>query len=1409
MNNRTKIGVRIEVQNTRFFYSNDRLVLTEVFGGDERKVFFQPALITTDLSDSALSFEGSAPVQTLTLTVSDGFLHLQRAFENNDYEQAVVYVYQQKEDGIIERFLGSLNEVNVQSGQVNCVIRFTEELANPDYLEEFSHLTFQKYESLVPSAVGFQGNWQPVPDVPWQVYATEFNRTTIKSQPKFGAYRETGGKLNGKLVPQVSRVLLSPDVLTDYIMKYNAINTSTDINPDTVGNDRYLERDLSKAFYLFRGFYSGADGVPPTTFPTEYYHAFIGPGHKWTNDNSPELIRYAFFGEGYFNENTGNWVQTSGKFWLSGIPHADKFGVYTAASLDPISLGAPWDTENEFYTVKKIHNPGDIIAPARDGAPNTNSAGCDYIWFKANGLVPDIDDADFGAGFLFLGKTYRYIDQKYLTVEPASYQDIVDVSGISGSGSVNPNVLSEYKVFHRYKIVEIVPDVYDYDVFENTYETSAPFTLIKVAIQDHPLDDESHPYAVKSLWMANGYIDTSVDEENPVEIYTYEYMLSYMDLLITDLSNEEYAKLSDINETYKLKDRYRGLLLSQFEDFQQFRASLSNSNYFNQSLNQTGQIESQNANLIDNATEKFAVIAGSEILYGDDVNELLPIEHYVVERLYFHVPDVSAKGIIVPLEGENDADVVEGTITGNSVQASRTRDKIFSNYLTYKPNFVTATDQLGLINYKLDEVQEYFLSSRYRIIYDPVPENSGDLGKYFPIVYGYANKVPLLQTISKKTLFEGNETAGDDYYVYACHPCNISSALDITLEFVVDYDSKTYMSDTSRRQIETSSLKDEFAKSPFPKVEYNHYFIGESDVASLNESTSIQINKLYKIYSPYHRLENKITNDNKLTYGIQLRGNEWDYRLGRLDKRYPVRNGLGNSTLYGTFSGWVDTEGKYTGEVNSVIVHPIDIIRHFIEFYGDDLSASFGRTVSNRDLIDEASAEFVKSKTRHYEATVYISDQIKLSDLIDSLCRQFGIYWFIYGHKIYFSLGEIDFVNYDKPVAERLNLIKEPVEEQNGYKDIYTEIIYNYNYDYIKGAYANTLNLTKFNNEHCSKAAKAKVDKKEMVVDGIYQNKYAVAKEVANKYAKYFSSKRITYDIEVKRELGVNYLPGEVIPLTYSRFNMNNVPVLIISVKDNKDSYLLKVVRFPDIEEAYVEEPIDPPVEPPIELPYIENYIFWYKYGESNLWQDTGKTTPAVTTGDPIAVIEDYLLNGKQLDQSNAAYMPKLHSDNSIYLDGSDFIRGDNLATLMSVASVGYTVHFKLKWISGLGLFSTHTSSSGINRLVLFTGSGTIRLIDSFAGSIYGTDPITTGNEYIVSVSNDMNGNIDIYLDGVLQINTTIGDARSFGWVSFGQEWDSSTPSDFITAYYKDIVIYDYAQDSTEVTDVYNYLSSL
>jgi hypothetical protein len=412
----------------------------------------------------------------------------------------------------------------------------------------------------------------------------------------------------------------------------------------------------------------------------------------------------------------------------------------------------------------------------------------------------------------------------------------------------------------------------------------------------------------------------------------------------------------------------------------------------------------------------------------------------------------------------------------------------------------------------------------------------------------------MLHAVSKKIIFGQNVSSGDDFYVYASHQCNVSSEFDITLELL---DEK---GNTPREFLGDSKYLDpsNIIESPFPNAIEDHYYILSSFEFDSDSKGFVETQTDFigpdKIYNPYHKLQNLNTSTSEKMYGIKLRGSEYRAEAGTLDRRFPIRNGVGSSKIYASFGGWKDDSGEYTGNPGSLITHPLDIIRHFNDFYGN--------FPNNQDMLDVVNLNFIKSKTPHHRASVFIRESMSLHSLIKKINQQFGYHAYFKNGRVYFAILDFESVDSSKPIAEGYNLLSGAKQNFTGYKDSYSEVYYKYNKNYVSDNFENFLVLNKNNNSYCASASESGGSKGKLDIDADYVYSSSIANEVASRIAKISSSKKAEYSISVRPVDGVSFNPGDYVPMTCSFLGMDNTPVLVMSVRQSKDVVEMNVTRF-------------------------------------------------------------------------------------------------------------------------------------------------------------------------------------------------------------------------------------------------------
>jgi hypothetical protein len=808
-----------------------------------------------------------------------------------------------------------------------------------------------------------------------------------------------------------------------------------------------------------------------------YAEAVVGYDHE---TGKQEIIKYAWaLPNSKLNVADGTFDNsfTGGNYILSGIPtdaYPDPIGFYGGDVVEEANL-----VNN--YSIKYKHLRNEIIAPL---------GAFDTVWVNANGLYPSYtDDPEFGIGFLDTGRT------------------ISDTQG------------NQYALFSRYKMEDIVTSLYDTNLDDGTFITA----MLKLNIHSRNAD----PNHVHAYSGANE-IQASLSIGDPLRVASFEFAVYSIDLHLLSIDEEVYSDmysnfgLLGLSIEDQFKDRYRGLRIDMFNDFSDFIETIDSQ----QLVNGTQQTITQtNNSLLNNANGKFGICTSSEIV---------KVGSELYERLYFTVPAQSIDSFkYVEVDADGTVDQTELESVDNT---SAARNQLFVNYLKTHHNAKDITDWDNGFDFFGEQARTYFLNSRYRIIHNPVPENSQDLGKMFPICYGKLVNVPILQCISKKVFGNEEGTAGDDYYVYASHRCDISTPADISIQLF----SEQKGSDGLLKPLDAKDFSNIAAQniiqSPFPNFLDGHFVYKNGRIKSDG-----------RLMFPYAKLENKDTLDGLKTYGLRFQGGLWDSRAGQFDKRYGIRNGVGSSTIYGSFRGYKDRNNKF-------LLHPVDVLRHYIETYANGAYSDL--------TFNSSSLDYVKSKTPKYEVSIYMEEPLNIDEFVSKIGEQFGLFVYQDRGQINLAIPEIEQVDMNSPISENLNLLEGTTLSVKGYKTTYNELEYNYAFDYPNSSFRHSIKLDKNNDPYCAKASRNRGDRKTFKVDADWVRSSIVAHEVARRYAKIVSGGNKTYECSLKWVTGINHSVGQTVPMTCSQHGLDNTPVLITSLKSETFGYSLTVLKL-------------------------------------------------------------------------------------------------------------------------------------------------------------------------------------------------------------------------------------------------------
>lgn len=1175
MNNVKKYAVDIRLRNDVYRYATNTLTrYIEDEAGDQIPLAYLPYIVEVNAPETKVELERSASITSFSLTIWDAYQDVSNTFEKFEFEAAeITFYYLDEDDNEISSLIGYMTDTRFDAGSLSFTIRVDEDRSAKDYMRVFSTDTYQYHEVLPPYRVEFQTTFEVKENTQWQVFKPALRSTFVPEQPQqyidnvgqriYFNQPSNIGSLRGGSEGQV--IMLPEDFFNtyrDYVVQdvffirmfevdtahtYQFDYDGTTISYTPLVTDTAIEiLDGLRADFVLNGYNArvledvvrlyvvGDPALLDTTgvgnsFEEGKLEVFFDPDTPgstrqlaplgvemfsnsngldyeimWLGDSQKdnlELVAYAYALKGQIYVPGVGVVTLSAalseRWFLSGIP--------SVSTPDPASLGlatiqstidatvtslADWADR---YGITNRHNWGERINPINNK---------DRVWVSANGLqVLSVDDPNLGVGFIHLGRTI-YV----------------------------PSYGKEIFIFHRYQIESIEENIYD----DNRNDGTIHPQVLELSIHNKPLDS-SHDYALNDISVRYD-VPLSMIPDDLTKIGDHKSVVYEILFYMNELDNDTYDLLLNQDlQRYRLQDRYKGLRVDMIEDFKEY-VQVIGRNFF-QDGNDLDVQENikQNKNLLNNATGLFAVCTESDVVVEDG---------RLYERLrFFRTSDVDERLFTVEDPDDNDL-IAQAQNDASQVQLNGSHSDYYFNNLIYKPEFKNARQQQDYADEYDTTVQEYFGSKRFRIIHNPVPENSSDLGKYFPICYGYQKRVPLLQVISKKTFASDSSTAGDDYYVYASHPCDVPDFSSILIEYFDDQ-AKNPNDRDNLTVLTTLNL----VESPFPNVLPDHY--------EPNPDTSTEDNVIIRyagsLYKPYHDIENKTGLDKYKNYGVRLQGSLWKPRVGTLDRRYPIRNGLGTTRLYATFNGYLDQDGSITGNQGNVVEHPLDVIKHFV--------LQYGVFPYNETILDQGNIEKIKGMTRRYRTSVRLESPISSKNFIDAICRQCGILNYYDGGKVKFAVFDESFVDYNKPIAEGLNLLMGTKRESQGYKDIYDEIVFEYDYNYVLQSYNSKIILNSKNNSFCATNSRSLGGKKTFSVQANHINDPYTANEVANLYARMLCRKTNVYSISVK-DIGFRFERATFVPMTYSKLGLDNTPVFIKSVKELPDKIELEVIEF-------------------------------------------------------------------------------------------------------------------------------------------------------------------------------------------------------------------------------------------------------
>jgi hypothetical protein len=1114
-------AVKIDIDGLVFRYATERVSITETVGGQQVDLLYLPMVVSINAPTSSISLESLPQIPTFDVEIADYYLELRTALEKGEYERVKCTVYT-LENGEIQGTPseGYVSQPSFNEATISFTIRMEEDQADGDYLDVFSFNMFQYTNIVTPTSVTLVPDFQYHESTPWTVEA----------------YSIVGGSLASSLKPGDSEILVRIDPRDPLIASGGSAN-NVFIPFDTSNGGWEKTSEARLKFDSVTNRIHDVDG-------------HVGSFDSAWGDN-PSFDYIQIVGSPS-NDGVYNIVG-------HGVDPTDGPYIQVGGSLDGLSSNETVNGGVRFYA----GNVTSRFVNGSDGLPGTLILGESAMavrksdgdivpskieLVKYNGsVVIEMDGDRYGVRISGVGQgaasthPIRWPHQVTAGVQPNNKQDrvIVALNGYrplrddnqpasvgfmhtEGDTKIWPTTNGGWVGYDPEGKVRVPDGAYRFKVnhrFSTSFYSDAGAIggVSVMRINNFRLNPLVN-YGADSVWSSHGHKLVRKDLGTPIRLCDFFWSVSQMEVpLINDVPPQTEGtnvQLTPLDLNGRLRGKRVDMLQSTSNALQVYRSAANTET--------PTDLAQQNQSLID-LGERFAVVKNSVHTSGSSRTE----------TLHFDAKDGSMNPIVSGYA--ESPDVEDLGVEGDP--ATNREDLPYTNLFRYNVDFGSRAAQEGNGSLGYSEAEEFFLSQKYRIVFDEVPQNADSIGKYFPVVYGSVKRVPLLQVISHKVLKEDQATAGDDLYIYASHSCLSKHAVDFDIELGYSDNQGTDTEVVRIQGLPTAANRNK-PESPFPKKVNNH---------AVQQGQSIVGGNI--LYSPYHKVEVKQANSGKTYYGIRLRGSEWNQEVGSMDKRYPIRHGVGTTKLLASFAGKVDSRGRF-------IQHPVDVIRDFVKTYG--------KYPYTENMFDEENLAFVKSLTAKLKVAVFLNEPLPISEFIDKVCRQTGLTWYPDGGQIrlaVLNLNDPALLQSSKPIAEHLNLIQAVSGKDGGKEVAYSRILYRYQKNFMTNAYDRVIDLNPRNNQYCAASAKALGSKKEFEIDADYVNDPGVAYFAAARHAAILARSRIEYNLEVVRNSDV-FRPGDLVPVTYSPLGLRNVPMIIQSVQELEFTDKIVAVRF-------------------------------------------------------------------------------------------------------------------------------------------------------------------------------------------------------------------------------------------------------
>ena len=222
----------------------------------------------------------------------------------------------------------------------------------------------------------------------------------------------------------------------------------------------------------------------------------------------------------------------------------------------------------------------------------------------------------------------------------------------------------------------------------------------------------------------------------------------------------------------------------------------------------------------------------------------------------------------------------------------------------------------------------------------------------------------------------------------------------------------------------------------------------------------------------------------------------------------------------------------------------------------------------------------------------------------------------------------------------------------------------------------------------------------------------------------------------------------------------------------------------------------------------------WYDASDiSSLYQDSGRTTPVVTDGDPVGAASDKSGSARHMLQAGASTLKPTYTTNvqnglaSLSFDGGDYLDlvgtpSTSAVTILGAARTSATVNVQR------GLVATRSSTAAGVRVFILTGNGmstniydgTTSTSNNDATAIAATTPFAFGMRVTSA------GALDLIRNGVITTDTHAL-TMAHQAVSLGRSTTNQT-TNLLNGHLLEVIMYNRALTNDEITQVSTYLNT-